>query len=71
MTRRRSRILWTLALTATLWQLVVPAAGAYIDPGSGSYILQLLAGAGMAAALGVRIFWRRLRGLFSRRRDGA
>lgn len=39
---------------------------AYIDPGSGSFIFQVLVGSAMAAGLGVKVFWRRFTGLFKR-----
>jgi len=38
----------------------------YLDPGSGSLIIQLLLGALLAIGLGVRIFWSRIKRLFSR-----
>ncbi|MGH3665213.1 MAG: hypothetical protein ACRDU8_03800 [Egibacteraceae bacterium] len=59
---------WVAWLTLCLSLLVVPAANAYIDPGSGSLILQVLVGAAMAASLGVKVFWRRISGFFARRR---
>jgi hypothetical protein len=33
---------------------------AYLDPGSGSMMLQLIAGGLAAAAVGVKVYWRRL-----------
>jgi hypothetical protein len=42
----------------------------YIDPGTGSMLLQVIVGGVAAAAVGVKIFWGRLLGLFRiRRRD--
>jgi hypothetical protein len=46
---------------------VLPTAAAYIDPGSGSFIFQVLIGAVLGVALGVKAFWRRILGFFSRR----
>ena len=65
---RRTRVLWTLVLTVGAWLLVVPAANAYVDPASGSYIIQILVGFAMAAALSVKVFWSRLRSFFTRSR---
>jgi len=48
---------------------VLPTANAYIDPGSGSFIFQVLVGAALGVALGVKAFWRRIVGFFSRRGD--
>ena len=63
---RRTRVFLTLVLTVGAWLLVVPAANAYVDPASGSYIIQLLVGFAMAAALSVKVFWSRIKSLFSR-----
>ncbi|MGH2996709.1 MAG: hypothetical protein ACRDON_01410 [Gaiellaceae bacterium] len=41
----------------------------YLDPGSGSMILQLLAGGAAAVAVGGKLFWRRILGFFGLRRD--
>ncbi len=35
---------------------------AYLDPGSGSMLLQLLLGGAAALGVGVKMQWRRLRG---------
>ncbi len=43
---------------------------AYIDPGSGSLILQLIVGGVAAVGVALKLYWRRLRGLF-RGRSGA
>jgi len=43
---------------------------AYLDPGSGSMLLQLIVGGAAGAAVFVRLFWRRLLALLpSRRRE--
>ncbi len=61
-----SYVTWVVWLTVCLSLLVVPAANAYIDPGSGSLIFQVVVGAAMAASLGVRVFWKRIIGFFRR-----
>jgi hypothetical protein len=45
--------------SASLGDLMGSAFG-YLDPGSGSMILQVLAGGAAAAAVAGRLFWRRL-----------
>jgi hypothetical protein len=40
---------------------------AYVDPASGSLIFQALIGGAMAVGLTAKIYWRRVRGFFSRR----
>ncbi len=67
--RIRSYLGWVAWLTLCLWLLVVPAANAYLDPGSGSLVFQVVAGAAMAVSLGVKVFWRRIQAFFSRRRQ--
>lgn len=63
-----SRVAWTAWLAACLLLLTAPAAHAYIDPGSGSLLFQVLVGTVMAVSLGTKVFWRRLTGFFGRRR---
>ena len=45
------------------------AADAYLDPGTGSFILQALVGTAMAVAFTVKLYWRRLKSLFLKRTD--
>jgi len=54
-----------------LFYLIFPqTAFAYLDPGSGSFILQLLIGGILGASLAIKIFWRKIKAflanLFSR-----
>jgi len=39
----------------------MPGALAYLDPGSGSMIVQLLAGGVAAVGVTARLYWRRVR----------
>lgn len=41
---------------------------AYVDPGTGSYLLQVLIAGIAAASLSLKLFWGRIRLLFSRSR---
>jgi hypothetical protein len=51
--------------------LVLPRpAHAYIDPGSGSMMLQVLLGGAAAAIVGIRAFWTRVAGRFRLRGPG-
>ena len=45
-------------------------AHAYLDPASGSLILQVLLGGIAGAALVLRLFWRKLLGVFGLDRSG-
>jgi hypothetical protein len=44
---------------------------AYIDPGTGSMVVQGIIAAVAGAAVMIRLSWARIRGLFSRRTDSA
>ena len=61
------RTVWWVALLALL---VVPqTAHAYLDPASGSMILQAVIGGVAAAALGVRYYWHRITAFLGFGRD--
>jgi hypothetical protein len=38
----------------------------YLDPGTGSFLVQLLIGGLVAVGFGVRMFWGKIKGLFNR-----
>lgn len=63
-----SRTFWVTFLMAGFSLLFVAPANAYLDPGSGSIIFQVVVGGAMAIGLGVKIFWRRIVSLFNRKR---
>jgi hypothetical protein len=41
-------------------------AFAYLDPGTGSYVLQVILAALVGAAFAVKLFWRNIRAFFKR-----
>ena len=41
-------------------------AHAYLDPGTGSFILQMLVGALLGGVVAIGVFWRRVVGFFKR-----
>jgi hypothetical protein len=63
-----------LILLLTLCALWPRDAHAYLDPGTGSYVLQIIIGVAVGAALAVKVFWLRIKaffsGLFSKNRGG-
>jgi hypothetical protein len=61
----RSRLL-VLSMAAALGLLARPAH-AYLDPGTGSYVFQMVAAALVSAGFLVRAYWHRLRRVFTRR----
>lgn len=48
-----------------------PSAYAYLDPGTGSMILQGILGALAAGAVFAKIYWQRLMGLFGTNKKGS
>lgn len=45
--------------------LIAAPAQAYIDPGAGSLVLQLIIGGVASAFVAIKLFWRRIRGTAS------
>ena len=44
---------------------------AYLDPGSGSLVLQMLVGGVAAAFFTIKTYWTKIAGFFTRKRDQA
>jgi hypothetical protein len=55
-------------MAAWLSILLSPAAAppAYLDPGSGSYLIQLVVAGALGALLALRMSWGRIKGIFRR-----
>lgn len=70
-TRKRVRRLACLVLLALPWLAAPRAAYAYLDPGTGSILLQVLIGGVAGMGVIVKLYWHRLRGLFGARKKGA
>lgn len=56
----------TVALVVALVSWATPAE-AYLDPGSGSMLLQVLLGGAAALAVALRLAWQRISGALRRR----
>ena len=48
---------------------VIPVANAYMDPGAGSYIFQVIVGVLLGAGVAVKVFWHRIVSLFRKDRS--
>ena len=66
---RRSRGA-TAALVFAYVLLVAAPAHAYVDPGTGSYVFQLIIGAVLGAGVAIKMFWRRIWFALTRRGSG-
>jgi hypothetical protein len=63
----RWRIGAVMMLVVAFSVLWLPAADAYVDPGSGSFLFQAAIGALLAAGVAVKVFWGRITGVFRRK----
>lgn len=54
-----------LFLPAFLWFFLLSLpAQAYLDPGTGSMVLQMIIGGVLAVGYTVKVYWKRIRGFF-------
>ena len=51
---------------ALLNQIILLTPVLYLDPGSGSLLVQLLMAAVLGAGVAARIYWKKIKALFSR-----
>lgn len=68
MKRQTTRAFYVFVLVLAFSFTVIPVANAYIDPGSGSFIIQMLVGAALGASLAIKLFWRRIVSFFTGRK---
>jgi hypothetical protein len=59
---------WLSAAIVSLCSFILPLqnAYAYVDPGTGSYMLQLLMAALFGAAFTIKTYWRKIKAFFSK-----
>ena len=53
-----------LAVILLFWS--IRKAHAYIDPGTGSYIIQVVIGVLLGAAFALKVYWEKVRAYFSK-----
>jgi len=58
-----------LVLLAAAPAMAAPAHVAYLDPGTGSYMFQVVVGAVLGVAVSMKLMWKRTLSRFSRRSD--
>lgn len=63
------KLLKYLYYTAALGMLLTVSSAAYIDPSAMTYIIQIIAGVAIAAGAAFGFYWRRIKRLFSRKKD--
>ncbi|HEV8683029.1 MAG TPA: hypothetical protein VGS09_09700 [Actinomycetota bacterium] len=60
-------MVWFLLFFGYFFLIAVPSAYAYIDPGTGSFVFQVIVGGLLAAGVVFRSFWRRVWFFLTRR----
>jgi hypothetical protein len=64
----RMKLLVRFTALLVLGLLLLPVSGySYIDPGTGSYIIQLLIAAFVGISLSIRIFWKKIKTLLPKK----
>ncbi len=59
-----------LAVSAGIYFLLIPQAHAYLDPGTGAIILQMIIGGIAGASVLTKIYWDKIKNLFNKQKDG-
>lgn len=62
--KKTKTFIWQVVLATILLLVSAKNAFSYIDPGSGSYILQILAAGVFAGLLAIKIFWNKVKEFF-------
>jgi len=63
----KKKILRVAAIVVVAAFLTPLCAQAYIDPGTGSYVIQLLIAAFIGISFSIKIFWKKIVRLFSKK----
>ena len=66
-----TRTYWTLLTAVLIFVCLAPyrLAYAYVDPGTGSYVLQLLLAAFFGLLFTIKVFWAKIKGSFKEIRE--
>ena len=62
----RRRLLWTILALGYCCVVLPSKAHAYLDPGTGSLIIQMVAGAVLAGGMTVKLWWGHVKSFTSR-----
>jgi hypothetical protein len=63
----RTRLTWGGVFFLYFFLVLIPMAQAYVDPGTGSYVFQVLVGVFLGAAVALKLWWRRLWAFITRK----
>lgn len=59
-----------LCLLVAVWLLGIEPVYAYIDPGTGSYLFQLLIAGLLGGTIALKLYWKQIIGFIRNRRGG-
>ena len=62
---KKYQILILMIIPSMFYQFSVPNAFAYIDPGTGSVIIQMIIGGLVGTGIAVKVFWYRIKSALS------
>lgn len=62
---KRKATLFVLSSASLVLLLFRSSAYAYLDPGTGSYLLQIILGVVFGSLMALKIFWNRIKSLFA------
>jgi Mg2+/Co2+ transporter CorB len=54
----------SLTFLVVVFLSTIPSAYAYLDPGTGSMLLQVLIGGMAATLLSIKVFWKKIKDMF-------
>jgi hypothetical protein len=60
----RKKFYYILILILVLQFILLQNAFAYLDPGTGSYVFQILVGAFIGGLFAIKIFWQKVKTFF-------
>lgn len=62
----KKKAVWCALAALTVFGCFQPSAYAYLDPGSGSYLFQILLSFILGAIFSLKIFWKKIAGFFTK-----
>ena len=69
MKRIKRKVTPTILIILVLFTWIPKSAYAYLDPGTGSYLVQILIAGLIGASYAIKLYWKSIRSFFSRSTD--
>ncbi|KIX11793.1 hypothetical protein [Dethiosulfatarculus sandiegensis] len=61
-----AKVMKIVGITLSIFCLIVSPAYAYLDMGTGSYLLQVLVASALALGISVKVFWQKILTFFKK-----